>query len=352
MFSQVLKDNSYNFRKISILLAFLLVASSCASLPIQPDWYNRSLQNDGILTGFGEGQSLSEARLMALQNIAQQIEVNISSQIALVRQFEENELTTKSREVTQLRINKSLKNLKMVNQQQIGDLYFVALQLDRRPVKMILERKLQERGYLKRGFVGSPAVVTSPLITSLSSDPDGEKLPVSLQRRDKEWHIAIATLDILQPLDDLNNIINWDFDTSKSYPIKLVDRNENRLKAGDRFQIELELPESANYLTIINIYSDGRLSVPLDNQPVNSRQVIFPNEPRLSLEAAPLYPGQADRDTYLALGTTEKIDTTPFRKSTDRAVSGEDAYVLDKFIQWLEQQRLESLSSLYVEIYP
>ena len=342
--------NSYNFRKISILLTFLLVASSCASLPSQPDWYNRPLQNDGILTGYGEGQSLSDARQMAFSTIAQQIEVNISSQIALVRQFEKNELTTKSREVTQLRVNKSLKNVKMVNQQQIGGQYFVALQLDRRPAKVIIESKFKEQGYLIRDFVGSPAVVTSPLITSLSSDPDGEKLPVSLQRREREWYLAIS--DILQPVDDLNNVTNWDYDPSRSYPIQLVGRNENRLKVGDRFQIELELPESANYLTIINIYSDGRLSVPLDNQSVNSRQVIFPNEPGLSLEAAPLYPGQADRDTYLALGTTEKIDTTPFRKSTDRAVSGEDAYVLDKFIQWLEQQRLESLSSLYVEIYP
>ena len=350
MFSQVLKDNSYKFQQISILLILLLIASSCASLPSQPDWYNKSLQNDGILTGYGDGLTMADAREMAFSTIAQQIEVKIESQIALVRQFEENELTTKSREVTQLRVNKSLKNVKMVNQQQIGGQYFVALQLDRRPAKVIIESKFKEQGYLIRDFVGSPAVVTSPLITSLSSDPDGEKLPVSLQRREREWYLAIS--DILQPVDDLNNVTNWDFNPSKTYPIQLVGRNENRLKAGDRFKIELELPESANYLTIINIYSDGRLSVPLDNQPVNSRQVVFPNESELSLEAAPLYPGQSDRDTYLALGSTEKIDTTSFRKSTDRVISGEDAYVLDKFIQWLDHQRLESLSSLYVEIHP
>lgn len=224
---------------IFLILIAVYGLTACTSVPNQPVWYNKSSPLDGILTGYGEGQSMSEARQMAFSTIAQQIEVNISSQIALVRQFEQNELTTKSREVTQLRVNKSLKNVKRVKQQQIGNHYYVSLQLDRRPAKMILEHKLQERGYLKRDFVGSPVIVTSPLISSLNTGVGGENLSVSLQRRDREWQISIS--DILLPVDNLNEVINWDFNPSKSYPIQLVGRNENRLKAGDRFQIELEI---------------------------------------------------------------------------------------------------------------
>ena len=350
MFFQEHRVNPVNFWQISIIVLNFLLVSSCSSLPGQPDWYNKAPQQDGILTGYGDGQSLADARQMAFSAIAQQIEVNINSQIALVRQFEENELTTKSREVTQLRVNKSLKNVKTVKQLQLGDLYFVALQLDRRPAKVILEHKLDEKGYLKRDFKGSPFIVKSPLITSLNTSSEGARLSVSLQRREREWYLTLS--DILQPLDSLNNVINWDVYPGKSHPIEIVDRNENRLRAGERFQIQLELPKTTQYLTIINIYSDGRLSVLLDNQPVTAQKVIFPNNNELFLEAMPVYPGQADRDTYLALGSIEKIDTTPFPKSTDSIESGESAYVLDKFIQWLDQQKLNSLSSLYIEITP
>ncbi len=333
-----------------LLFSVFILLLSCQTMPKEPQWYNALPSTDGILIGYGQGKSQVEARQMAFSAIAQQFEVQIESEMAMVKQFGEDQLKTSAREVTQIKVNQDLKNVSTLRESHSGDAYYVALQVDERPIKLVIEGKLRDKGYRNPAFNGPEVISKSPLLTSLQSGSQENMLDVSLQRSSEQWQIAIA--DVLQPVTDLSEVLNWNHTPAKSLHLSVIDKQENRIQAGQTFRLKLEMPElDQGYLSLFNIYSDGRLTIALDNQPISEAAMTFPDHP-LWLKASPLIPGQPDRDTYLAIVTEQNVDTTQFRKTGDQVVKGEEAYVLHKFINWLETQPILEMSALNIEIYP
>ena len=334
---------------LTLLLITLLFVSACSSLPSEPLWFNKISQEEGVILGYGSGKDATQSLQQAYRAITQQIEVDVSSQTAFIRQSENDQLTTQTREVTQLKSSRTLKNVQTVQQEQIGDQHFIALQYDQRPLEVVLRSKLVLLGHTSPSFSGSPVLTHSRLLKALDSDARESSLPVSLQRKEGQWHLVVA--DLLQPIDDLDPITSWDFNKDPEFTIELLGKSESRLKSGEEFHLSVTVPYSIKFLTLFNVYSDGRVVALLDNKTLTESTLIYPELPYL-LEASPIIPYQADRDLYLAIGTERKIDTTLFRKSSDRPESGESSYNLDTFINWLTEQTILSISPLYVEIYP
>jgi hypothetical protein len=331
------------------ILVFATILSACQSAPTVPLWYNNLPVSDGVLLGYGQGHDLQDAKQMAFSTIAQQFGVEIESEMAMVKQFGEDRLKTSAREVTQIRFNRSLKNVTTIKETMSGDTYFVALKVDQRPLKLIIDSKLKAKGFHEPGFQGSHILTSGPLLSALRAENSTTTLPVSLQREGDQWQLVIA--DIVQPIEDLADLLNWHNLKHGGLSLSVLGRNENRVRIGERFQIGLNLPATSRFLTIFNIYSDGRLTVALDNQIIDDTQVIFPQKP-LYLEASSIYPDEFDRDTYVAIVTAEKVDTTRFKKAADTMIAGEEAYALHKLIDWLERQPITAMSALNIEIYP
>ena len=326
----------------------LLLLSACSSMPVEPLWFNQISHQDGIIIGYGSGADAEESRQQAYSAITQQIEVDVSSQTAYVRQSDNDKLTTKTREVTQLKSSRTLKNVQTLHQEQVGDQHYVALQYDQRPLEHILSVKLSALGQAPT-FSGSPVLTHSRLISALDQGGANVTLPVSLQRKEGQWQLVID--NIIQPIDDLEPVTHWAFNKNPGFNLELLNRTESRLKIGEEFHLSIEIPVGIDYLTLFNVYSDGRVVALLDSQPVSAAKLVYPKSPYL-LEASSITPHQSDRDLYLAVGSDSKIDTTLFRKSSDRPETGEASYNLDKFINWLDAQSIRSISPLYVEIYP
>gem|GEM_PF-7100286 len=329
--------------------ACAIILSSCQSRPSTPIWYNSMSVEDGVLLGYGQGENLQEAKQMAFSTIAQQFGVEIESEMALVRQFGDDELKTNAREVTQIRFNRSLKNVTTIQETQVGNTYYVALKVDQRPLRVIIDSKLREKGYQAPRFAGSQILTTSPLLSSLQAETPENTLSASLQREEGQWQLVIA--DIVQPVEDLTDLLNWNSQPHDALSLSIVGKSENRVKSGERFQIGLNLPTDSSFLTIFNIYSDGRLTVALDNHSVGDTRFTFPNKP-LYLQAESIYPDQFDRDTYVAIVTPDRVDTTRFKKSSSNMITGENAFMLHTLIEWLDRQPITAMSALNIEIYP
>ncbi len=339
-------------RKISAtFLVFAIIYSlvACQSTAKVPLWYNQLPSVDGILLGYGQGKELSEARQMAFSSIAQQFGVEIESEMAVVKQFGQHQLRTSAREITQVKVDQKLKNVMTIKEEKINGAYYVALQVDERPLKLVIEGKLKEKGYINPGFKGPDPIVKSPLVSALQSEAPDVFLDISLQRKADQWQVAIA--DILQPVDDLSEVVLWNQSSGSQLGLRLLSTPENRIKAGNSFKIRIDTPNLSGYVSLFNIYSDGRLTIALDNAKVAASSIIFPDPP-LSLKASSLIIGASDRDTYVALLSDQRIDTTQFRKSGNQVVQGEDAYQLHKFLSWLTKQPVIEIAALNIEIYP
>ena len=301
---------------------------------------------DGIIVGYGTGTSLDQAKQTARRSIVQQIEVTVSSQTAFVKKTDDDQLSIQTMESTQLKSTRTLKNIQTIHQEQIDELYYIALQIDQRPAGVILDSKLDD----PRTFSGSPVITGSRLINSLDAK-SGTVFPVSLLRKEQQWLLSIDV--VLQPIEDLTAVTNWEINQIPGFTISLAKKTENRLKAGEAFQLSIKATEVMKYVTVFNIYSDGRVVTLLDNHLMTNGSLQYPSTTSHNqLVASPVFLGQADRDLYLAIGSEEKIDTTKFRKTTTHPEIGESSYNLHKFIHWLDDQRILAMSPLYVEITP
>jgi hypothetical protein len=337
-------------KRIILSLTLFLMLPACTSTLGKPDWYDKSSSSDGIIRGYGVGEDENQARQDAYKSISEQIEVRVTSQTALIKKFDNDQISTQTREITQLKSTHILKHVETIHLEQVAELYYIGLQQDRRPIKQQLESKLNELGVTAPTFSGSPVITNSTLMKSLGSE-SGVKLPVSLQRKEYQWYLAIG--ELLQPIEDLADVTNWSIKPNSSMTISLVGKDENRLKSGEDFQLSINSQNDINYLTVFNIYSDGRVVTLLDNKSISTLTTLYPETgSENQLIASPIMPGQKDRDLYLTIGTKRKIDTTLFSKTTALLETGEESFNLHKFINWLDSQSVVSIAHLYVEIFP
>jgi hypothetical protein len=334
---------------INLALPLLLMLPACTTAPGTPDWYDKSASSSGIIRGYGVGEDENQARQDAYRSISEQIEVRVTSQTALIKKVDNDQLSTQTREITQLKSTRILKHVETIHLEQVDELYYIGLQQDRRSIKQKLESKLNELGVTAPTFSGSPVITNSTLMNSLSSEA-GVVLPVSLQRKESLWYLAIGKL--LQPIEDgdLADVTNWSIKPNSSMTISLVGKDENRLKKGGLFQLSIDARNDISYLTVFNIYSDGRVVILLDNKSTNTLTTLYPET--YYLEADPIIPDQKDRDLFLAIGTQRKIDTTLFSKTDYQIETGEKSFNLHDFIDWLDMQPVTSMAHFYVEIYP
>ena len=347
-------------------LTLVLFISGCASniepISSSPSWFLSLPTQNGRVVGYGKGDSYQSAKHEALADLAEQREALVNSEIALLRKSNPDDSTsTSSVRTIQVQSEKRLTGAKTLQQEELNGLYYIALQLDLRPTPQIiadaLKKSLNITSDTRIDWQGSPYLTQGALIQDIharlnlsESASVLQTIHVSLDRNNDGWFISLN--DIVHPLDELDNLLNWKIHTQQGYGLTLKASAEPRIKSGSAFQLQIKQPTEERYLSLFNLYSDGRLSVALDNQPSDQTRLFPDDAAGIELAATPLIPNTLDRDLYLALWSAAPLDTTPFIQTQSVIAERDTAFQLHRLLAWLEEQSLIAMQPLYIEIHP
>ncbi len=354
------------YRQLPLLLCLIAVVGCSASVPqtsepVPPSWYHHLPTESGRIIGYGTGDSYRAAKHEALADLSEQREASVNSQFALLRKSDRNNATTSSIRTIQVESEKRLLSVKDLKQVERSGIHYVALGLDIRPTPQIMAEALQQgwQGDNPRSiqWQGSPYILQGQLIREIEArlqfNPAADHdypAHVALNRENGRWILSINS--VVQPLNDLSHLLEWSRGDVAGYGLQLLDKPTPRLNNGEPFTLVAQQPQGTHFLTLINIYSDGRLTITADNRRVQTTTTIPAEGDGLELIATPLNPNQSDRDLYLALWSQQPIDTTPFMQTQYSIAETEQGYQLHRLLPWIEQQPLLAMHPLYIEIQP
>lgn len=333
------------------LLLFSLLINACSSGPQIPVWFNKSSNTDGVLFGYGSGGDYKSARQGALEELSQQLEVSVKSQCAIITSTNQEIYKSRSECFNSLRSSRSLKNTRVLHKKKQAENHFVALQLDLRPLEQILRHKLEKNGIKQRRFKGSQVLLRSPLLTRLKTDDSGVTLSTALQRQQDQWFLSVG--DFLQPVADLDELTNWSIKKHLGLQIILDGKKENRVREGTPMTLRIQKPENIKFISLMNVYSDGRVVTLFENLDIDGEEFLFP-DPSLNVEmiAGSIIPNSKDRDLYLALISHEALDLTRFPRGENLPSFGKLSYNLHTFLDWVERAPIVGIAPIYISIEP
>ncbi|MGX5174007.1 hypothetical protein ACUR5C_08300 [Aliikangiella sp. IMCC44653] len=380
VFAQKIKKNlSFSFSVLSIPLLLLLTA--CANSPakqssqyIQQKNYQSpclqiALQNKkaSMLLGYGNGSNVSEAKQQALYDIANQIEVNVSGETNREANKVGKQVNTKYSQKVKTRASALLSSVEIACS-DINDpsgQYHFALRYDQRELADIFSDKLLESFWQgkpgKINWQGSSVMKSSSFVSQINKkliayqSSHVEIVNIKLFRKDQEWYLELN--NIVKPIKShqLVELLNWDSLNTPNFQVSLQNEFDQsistHMQEGDEFRFVINSKQSG-YLSVFNIYEDGRVTKIRDNIPIN-KTLILP-EHQGSFSAGLLVPNQSTRDQYVFLMTNKKIDTQAFRQLMPEENGNQEQknYTLNLFLFWLDQQTLAASASLQVETVP
>ncbi|MCG5547533.1 hypothetical protein [Halorhodospira halochloris] len=331
-----------------------------------PQWYvdrERPPSESLMRIGYGSAESWELAEAKALEDISRQLGVRVEvaeEDISYMEiQDKQQHVEEQYRREARMEAAHYIKDWEVIKEEDIDGKYFIALRLDQRPSPIVIAEKIAERlDSIPERIVweGAEWLTEGEFIEGierqLSGSNDGSvAVYLELKRLDEQWRMAVEPegKDIFHiPLDesDIANLLSWPGGSdAEMVELRLKpdeDRGYNRLQVGDWFVFEVA-SEQGGYLSLFNIYEDGRISVLEDNARVDSH-IAIPSEEEQeqghAFRAYPIQAGEITQDYYMAVLSEQRLSTADFQKILDESppVAGEDAYQLHQLMQWLETQ--------------
>ncbi len=132
------------YRYVSFILPVVFFATfwSCTSRPEPlPEWSHHSPGNPNYWYGLGIGSTRDDARLAAINEIASQISITISSNLSGIKTEHNFNLNEFTRQVTEIRVNNSLNNIELMNSHQAGSTYYILARLSKQKYYDEIEQK-------------------------------------------------------------------------------------------------------------------------------------------------------------------------------------------------------------------
>lgn len=351
-----------------------------------PEWYVNPFyppRGDRILKGYGQGETAAAARMDALGDIGRQLGVTVRSVTEDVSmewvEAQERVIQEAYHQQTRSEATHHLKDWDVVRSERHGGRHFAQVRLDRRPAAVVAAARLARRLPSNVGEVewaGPEALTEGALVREMERhlrwDRGAERrleVALALVRLDERWHLRITPDGgdpFHVPLDepDFHSVFAWSALDGDSLGLALLPLGEargyNRLRHGDPFVFEARIPDvEAGYLTVFNVYEDGRVSVLEENAPAEATVAI----PDSSIQqrggafvAQTLLEGEPTQDLYVAVLSSEVLATSEFQRMLENLppVEGEGAYRVHELVQWLarHQRAIYGVDVLSVHVQP
>ena len=185
----------------------------------------------------------------------------------------------------------------------------------------------------------------------LREDAGDKRLRVLMEVRREGYYLCIGSVCKRLKGDDLLDLVAGAVESDASR-FSLLDRKGNTLEEGEKFLFQFRAPGDG-YVTLFNVYEDGRVALMEKNLPVKQEEaIVLP--PRTSFErsggdallATPLEGHRHTRDLYVTVWSEEKVSIVDYVEVDDVPVSGEPAYTLDTLLELLYEQTGFGLSTV------
>lgn len=356
----------------SLVAGMLLVA--CSSQPDEqppPDRY-RSFCSDQtppdsqyFLTGVGVGPDVASARQIALADIAQKLSSNVQvttrSSLRAVDDYESESFDQDVLISSDVAIDTAVELCRDVHDPD-GKVYLV-YQLDKRPLIQRVYSDLLEswRGVYPEAveFKGPSILRDSRFIADLRSKLErageggtSKTVVVDLRRQNNQWVLIINEGAVYTVADrHFLTLISPDFrGTVKALDIDVVSdaggqppvpedfrfARSVRLRHGESFNFRIASRRSG-YVSIFNVYEDGRIANLLENRFVtNNQAVVFPEGGAFT--SLLLEDGKSTYDVYIGVLTDTPIMLSEFAKLEAHKgfLTGDQFYQFDQFLRWFD----------------
>ncbi|MBU1170181.1 MAG: LPP20 family lipoprotein [Proteobacteria bacterium] len=353
------------------IIGFLCCVSACVHhAPVidckTPAWYSETGGGGGIKTGVGEGESLDAASASAMSDISTQISTWIltESQSLAVRNGSVSESSFRNK--VELESKHRLNNAKRLKMEQCGSRYYVKYAVDLRSPAVMMAEALKSEYFGKTiRFTGSSAIIGSPFADAVkrfmaqtveSSNESEAQVPLDLTFTDGIWCVHAGHISI--PVFDVADAVNLGVYVKGDIQFGICDRNgvarSTLLKAGDEFCFSVS--GSHGFLSIFNLYADGRVNLVATNCPVSKGRMIYPDPAKdhYVLEASTISPNFSSVDTYIVVICPSIKDMSIFSTLPEngKAISGEDSFSAHILARWLDGMQQKQVAMLKTRTEP
>ncbi|MCP4408727.1 MAG: hypothetical protein GY807_13375 [Gammaproteobacteria bacterium] len=273
-----------------------------------PDWYgNISHPSEPYaLIGYGRGESEQVARLLALDEIANQLRTHIRSYVEIQASKHNGQVDQSFEQQIQQETDLVLQEAVVIRREQSDSMVFIAMRYDHLPliekIKATSDAPCKEKN-------SNPYLAATPLMHQMQ-EVLGCQPRVQLVYQHGQWYLLVggrlyAMSDVdYQKLFTPLTTIGLDIRSSKK-----------ELHQGDIIFIEITSKE-AGYINYLQVYKSGQVVVMLENHSVDAGSITqFPDPDQYDGLNIELPPGQTEtRDLHLVLRCEEKKDWTHFER--------------------------------------
>lgn len=317
-----------------------------------------------VVRGYGQGDSFAQAKTEALRDIAERISVQVSgssvSQSSLMNGEEGSHFQSTARIETSLQIAQAQQLC--ADQGDPTGRWHVVFEFDTRsPVQQLsaaLNRQYQGRPIRLQG---NDWLLGSQLVNGLraglvhSEGAEAVAVPVALRRQHDGWYLTAGDHQARLAADDLLDAMHFPGTAELALTlIRTVDRSSalEQLQEAEQFSLRVD-SATGGYLSVFNIYADGRVSVLIPNEQIQQGAVAMLPGGTLTYQAGLLERGKATRDVYLAVVTAERIQpgTLHLLRENRGPVTGEASYQLHQLFALLEDEQ-PAVASMVVSTLP
>lgn len=333
--------------------------------PLCTDIMSQPVKPDHV-RGFGEGETFRAAKLSALQDIAERINVSItgSTQTRTSLESGEAERAFVEEVSAQSSVNLSDAEEACAGQRPEDGRWFAVFEADtRNPIQRFGVSLAKVIGHVSDvTLTGNRYFLESEVADQLRSVLHGQArregvaaIDLRLERQHGGWYLAAMGEQVrLRPGQALNV---FHINSSPRILLSLsrhgqADDDLAQLVAGEEFNLTLHSSENG-YVSVFNIYGDGRVANMALNREVQGGEPLTLPDEGMVFNAALLEKGKAAEDVYIAMHTKQPFRETQIQQLRENAglVSGENSYSLHTLLRTFEQVEPD-LASLRVTTLP
>ncbi|MDY0361205.1 MAG: hypothetical protein RBR08_07120 [Desulforegulaceae bacterium] len=360
-------------KHLSVLLFCLFFMFSCSSKESKskidfPQWYFKIVSSDFIIRGTGAGLTFKEAQAEAFAKISSQINVMVEEEIDIIKKRQGTEIASYAKQQIKIGSQNKINNARLLKSEIKNNFYFTAYEVDSRPFYMILAEKIKNRfekdfdiipKNLK--FTGNPLIISSHAAkqiekTFVNSGGKGTKeVFLNLERKNNSWILSSGADFVYVP--EIFNVLNLKNSGDGLVKLSLLDKNlnkiSNRLQNEKQFRFLISTKEKSGFVSVFNLYSDGRVSILAENLEVKENTLFYPVTSSENIfEAGLLEKGHAVLDYYIAVYSKNPVNCINFRKAGCSLAQGEGAYLAHGLADLLYSSDVDSFYCLAVETVP
>ncbi len=359
---------------IRFFLFFILTIATLQAIPI---WYaNHTVKsNSNIYYGYGQGLTKKEAYQNAASEISNQLKVEISSIFKIEDRVRNDNVTNfVSKHITS-NSHSILKNIKIIESTKDNNIFYILLEYNYTTPRWYESRTVEAPLFSKLGY--GQAYRQSKAINMAKEDLKSQGIDILKEVKPRKSEIINDTyfvavsyrrvpklechpsqnefLSKTSLVQEANKLTNCQHDYQLRYfnnawhlsykkisekltPRELssllinVDSKEVSIEThkydfheGEGFYLNITSKKSG-YVSVLNVYRDGRVGVVLKNKIVNDNaNFSFPSkESGQEFVASLITPSVATKDMYVVLYSKTKLKLSKFEKQNSKKVTDKE----------------------------